>query len=330
MTLPTNGRPLTQDSPSEPRHPIGVVSTRTGIPQDVLRAWERRYGTVVPSRSDTGRRLYSDADLRRLVALKRAVAIGRRIGDIAGLSIEELEDLILEDQSYLPAAPVDPAPAADPELPDADPETLLREALESIQGLDADRLRAILSHAAVALSPPRLRNDLIAPLMRITGERWREGTFRIANEHLATAVVRSFVGALRAGFRVSPDAPRLVVATLAGQRHELGALLATTAAAEVGWHPVYLGPDLPPEEIAAATRECGARVVALSLAYPASDPAVHQDLTRVGQLVSPRATLVVGGPAAASYAETTAASGGRTVADYASFQVALDEVGGAR
>jgi hypothetical protein len=47
----------------KPRHPIGVVSRRTGLGQDVIRAWERRYGAVVPQRTDTGRRLYTDEDV---------------------------------------------------------------------------------------------------------------------------------------------------------------------------------------------------------------------------------------------------------------------------
>jgi hypothetical protein len=65
-------------SEQEARHPIGVVSTRTGIPQDVLRAWERRYSAVTPQRTETGRRLYSDLDLLRFRLLKAAVDSGRR------------------------------------------------------------------------------------------------------------------------------------------------------------------------------------------------------------------------------------------------------------
>ena len=82
----------------EPRHPIRIVSSRTGIPQDLLRAWEKRYQAVVPARSPNGRRLYSDADINKLRLLKRAVSAGRRIGDVASLTIEELNSLIEEDR----------------------------------------------------------------------------------------------------------------------------------------------------------------------------------------------------------------------------------------
>lgn len=91
---------------TEPRHPIGVVSARTGIPQDLLRAWEKRYDAVVPGRGATGRRLYTDADIDKLRLLKRAVATGRRISDVAALSLEELKALTQEDRvETVPLAP---------------------------------------------------------------------------------------------------------------------------------------------------------------------------------------------------------------------------------
>src|SRR5438067_12610915 len=53
-------------------HPIQVVTRRTGLSADVIRVWEKRYGVVVPVRTPTGRRLYSDADIERLRLLSRA------------------------------------------------------------------------------------------------------------------------------------------------------------------------------------------------------------------------------------------------------------------
>ncbi len=46
-----------------PRHglyPIRAVSRLTGVSAVTLRAWERRYGLIVPSRTAKGHRLYSD------------------------------------------------------------------------------------------------------------------------------------------------------------------------------------------------------------------------------------------------------------------------------
>ena len=78
---------------SETKHPIQIVSRRTGLSADVIRAWERRYKAVKPSRSANGRRLYSDNDLKKLMLLQRIISGGRRIGDIAKLNIKSLSDI---------------------------------------------------------------------------------------------------------------------------------------------------------------------------------------------------------------------------------------------
>ena len=84
---------------SETKHPIQIVSRRTGLSADVIRAWERRYKAVKPSRSANGRRLYSDNDVKKLMLLQRIISGGRRIGDIAKLNIKNLESLIESDES---------------------------------------------------------------------------------------------------------------------------------------------------------------------------------------------------------------------------------------
>src|SRR5690349_24660950 len=53
---------------------IGELSRRVGVSPEVLRAWERRYGVLRPTRSEGGFRLYSRADeerVRRMLALQQ-------------------------------------------------------------------------------------------------------------------------------------------------------------------------------------------------------------------------------------------------------------------
>ena len=74
------------------RYPIRAVSRLTGIGIDTLRAWERRYGAVTPTRDDRGR-MYTEADVARLRLLNGAVEQGHSIGRLAGLSNDQLRDL---------------------------------------------------------------------------------------------------------------------------------------------------------------------------------------------------------------------------------------------
>ncbi len=313
---------LDNSGQTEPKHPISVVARRTGIPLDVLRAWERRYQAVVPSRSPTGRRLYTDMDVARLQLMKRIVDGGRRISDVAALGLADLTELAHEDEAALAAAPQPRRPLQNWGGSDADAEELLAELIAAVEELDRRRLERALAGASVALSGPRLRGQVIVPLLQAIGDRWREGSLRVIHEHLASAVVRSYLGTLR-GSPSRPGAPRIIVTTPAGQIHELGALLAAAAAGEEGWEVSYLGPNLPAEEIAAAVRQEAARAVALSIVHPARDPLLGEELRRLRALLGPGYPLLVGGQAAASYGAVLEEIGAQPVGDLSELPLRL-------
>ena len=71
------------------RFRIGELSRRTDVAPDLLRAWERRYGLLEPSRSDGGYRLYSEGDVERVQTMKTHLA--------DGLSAREAADLARDD-----------------------------------------------------------------------------------------------------------------------------------------------------------------------------------------------------------------------------------------
>lgn len=297
-----------------PRHPIGVVSSRTGLPQDLIRAWERRYRAVVPSRGETGRRLYSDADIDRLRLLKRAVAGGRRISDVAGIGVDELRSLVEEDGAA-------DAVAARSRTSDTSAEALFQESMEALESMDGHRLQKSLADAAISLSSPHLRQRVIVPLLRAVGERWREGTLRIAQEHMASAIVRSFLGTFRNGKNAS--ARRLLVTTPAGQNHELGALLAANAADEAGWDVIYLGPNLPAEEVAAGARQLAVDAVALSVIYSDNERHTQEEIRRLRGYLDPSIPIFVGGRAVVETGLSIESDGVHFIADLEEFQERL-------
>jgi DNA-binding transcriptional MerR regulator len=46
--------------------PIREVSRLTGVNPVTLRAWERRYGLIQPTRTESGHRLYSQANIEAI------------------------------------------------------------------------------------------------------------------------------------------------------------------------------------------------------------------------------------------------------------------------
>jgi DNA-binding transcriptional MerR regulator/methylmalonyl-CoA mutase cobalamin-binding subunit len=282
----------------EPRHPIQVVARRTGLTADVIRAWERRHGAVSPDRSPTSRRLYSDADVERLLLLRRATLVGRRIGDVAHLAVQDLRGLVDADEAATARAPQ----TGPPQVSDSPvAQRHLTACLDALRELEASRLEAALSAAAYTLPTPVLIEKVLAPLMRRVGDAWSEGSVGIGHEHLATVLVRSLLSTLRSAHSTPDSGPELLATTPIGQRHELGALMAAVIAASLGWRVAYLGPEIPAEEIAAVAEQRKARAIALSIVYPSDDPRVEDELRRLRHRLAPDTAILVGGPAVPAY-----------------------------
>ena len=303
------------------RHPIQVVARRTGLTADVLRAWEKRYGVVEPGRSEGGRRLYSDVDIERLRLLRRASLAGRRIGQIAALSTEELAALVQEDEREEAEAAVLPGVTAG-----ALADVHLEASMAALEQLDGRELERVLNRAMVTLSAPVLIEQVAAPLLRRIGELWSQGDVRPAHEHVTSAVLLRVLGKVLEATEPSGAARNLVAATPAGQQHEFGALFAAATAASEGWRVTYLGRDLPAEDIAAAATETGAEVVALSIVYPTEQRRMEDELRTLRRRLPPDVPICVGGAGVSSYKRVLDEIGARHLADMEELRSFLSEL----
>lgn len=303
-------------------HPMRVVVRRTGLQPDLLRAWERRYGVVSPTRSDGGQRLYTDGDIERLTLLRRAVSHGHSISRLADLEPSELQRMV-EDQEGVGKA------ASGGEVANGDSELARRFVelgLAAISHLDDGELRQVLNRAALNLPTAVFAEQVLARIQREVGEQWHDGALTPGQEHLATAVIRQHLSQLLSIAPASPSARTIIVTTPSGQLHEVGAMLAAVTAKAAGWRVVYLGADLPASEIAAVAAQTGAEALALSLLYPPGDPATTALLEELRSLLSSRVVVMVGGGGALSYRKTLDRIGAVIITSLAELRSQLDSL----
>jgi methanogenic corrinoid protein MtbC1 len=309
-----------QETDDAPMHPIQAVARRTGLTPDVIRAWERRYSAVTPGRSGTRRRLYSESDVERLLLLRRATLAGRRIGDVAHLPDSELAPLVAADELAASRVPR-PVPFSSDR---PSPESYRASILDAARRLDGTDLEAVLRRAARELSAEALIGDVLGPAMRAIGDGWADGSVGVCSEHLATAIIRSLLDAMRSAQARGFAGPDIVIATPQHQRHELGALMAAVIAAADGWQVTYLGSDLPAAEIARAVRDVKAGVVALSVVYPTADQGTADELLALARALPRGVDVVMGGRAADSYAEVAKETGIRILSSNREFSSMLE------
>jgi DNA-binding transcriptional MerR regulator/methylmalonyl-CoA mutase cobalamin-binding subunit len=280
---------------SELRHPIKVVCRRTGLSAHVIRVWEKRYGLVCCQRSDSNRRLYSDAMIERLRLLKDLTGYGHRISQIACLCLDDLRKLHAKE------LPADAPPPPPEDFVNSETDDCITRCMAAVRQLDALALTNLLEDARQRHGQRGALLHVIIPLMHEVGDAWKRGELRAACEHVATNAVRDFIALGARNYSMRQGAPEIVVTTPVGQVHELGALLATAAARDMGWRSTYLGPALPAGEIAACAATRQARAVALSVVFPCDDPNVTRELARLRKLLPPHVAMLIGGAAAKEY-----------------------------
>lgn len=297
------------------RYPIRAVSKMTGIGIDTLRAWERRYGAVTPTRDDRGR-MYTEADVARLRLLNGAVEQGHSIGRLAALGDDQLREL----SGGVAVA----SPAAAPRQRSALDTGALLTALRNYDALGVDHE---LSRLAAVLRPIELLQDALMPVLTQVGDDWHSGRTRIAQEHLMSSTMRNLLGAFLRLYARRDTSVRLLFATPSGERHEIATLGAAMLAASAGLGVSYLGADLPAREIVESIEPAGAQVLVLGLTTAAADKAREREVKTIVRDLPDGIELWTGGRGAERYASIIEPRG-LILSDYGAFQQELARIGG--
>jgi DNA-binding transcriptional MerR regulator/methylmalonyl-CoA mutase cobalamin-binding subunit len=237
------------DTESAATYSIKAVAEATGLTVETLRAWERRYRVIEPKRGAGGHRLYTSHDVSRLRRLQETTARGHPIGKIAHLSNDALSRLLSDHPSGADAAS----------------HALIERILAAVGKYRLAECDQVMAMAFALMSPFEAVRSVLSPALREVGDRWHRGELSIAQERIASNCARRQLTALLHTFNSVAKGAAVVFATLSGERHELGILMYATIAASLRVRTVYLGPDLPPEEVARCALQINALAVAVGL-----------------------------------------------------------------
>ncbi|MBW3570365.1 MAG: MerR family transcriptional regulator [Gemmatimonadetes bacterium] len=255
---------------------IKRVAHLTGINPATLRAWERRYGLVAPDRTGSGYRLYTDEDVAMLSRIKILVDEGLTIGEAISRVRRGAEPL--------------PADAGGPSIRDV--RFRMLEALVSF-----DRRGALDAYQDVLRLPPERRvEEVLLPVLRQVGELWEANECGVGEEHFASAFIREkLAGIIEDLDTGAARGPEAVCAGVPGELHECGLMAAAIHLATRGWRVVYLGTNVPIEEIRRILRQRRPALFCTSVVNTMGI-ADFRDLARALREAAPAETeVVIGG-----------------------------------
>ena len=211
---------------------IGELSKRSGVSPELLRAWERRYALLRPTRSAGGLRLYSAADLERVRLMQQHIASGVAAAEAAALTLG--------------------ADASDDS--DASTARLQGELADALDAFDEPHAQAVFDRLLAVTTVDSLLADVVMPYLRELGDRWERDEVSVAQEHFASAVLRGRLLGLGRGWGLGVG-PLAVLACAPGEYHDLGLIAFGLALRARGWRIVYLGTDAPLETVEETSRQ---------------------------------------------------------------------------
>ncbi len=228
--------------------PIRELVKRTGVNASTLRAWENRHGLIVPARTPSGHRLYSEKDVQRVRRLQELLA--------QGLSLNEIADVLASGNDVQPAT--------------ATPSTQTNwqgyfiETLRALEDFSTERLDTLYNEACALYPIDTLTQHLLIPVLQHLGTRWDSRESGIAEEHFFSAWLRNKLGARLHHSAGLSKGKSLLLACLPHEHHEIGLLLFALGALHRGYRVVYLGTNVPNRQIVHVVKKAHTAGIVLS------------------------------------------------------------------
>jgi DNA-binding transcriptional MerR regulator len=227
----------------EPVYNIGIVARMTGVPENTLRVWERRYDFPQSARTEGGHRLYAPHEVARIQWVKQRIDEGMQTRNaIHALEQVEAAGRFPDLLNGTPAVQV---------IPDASGEAIQEHLFAALADHDEDRANQITGEALAAFSIEQLILSVIGPIFTAFGRAWAEGRVNIATEHFATNYLRQqlllWLHAAPPAYPVRP----VILACAPGELHEGGLLMLGVMLRRLRWPVLYLGQSTTLPDLAA-------------------------------------------------------------------------------
>jgi len=234
------------------------IELRTGFGIEQLRKWRQRFGFPPAQYDVSGRAIYSNESVDRLLVIRRLLEAGFRPGQVVSKTAAENSKLTA-DLSLLK-----------PEVERSES----TNALISLLGhSDSEAFKALLIKQRAERTMLDFVQHTIAPLMIGIGDAWAAGEIDVYHEHLCSSMIERYLIAQTLKSKPKLAFPVFLFALPPGERHELGLLIVETVMAEAGAYIVNVGTDIPLNSLRLAATDCKADVVVVtfSFSYPLRD-----------------------------------------------------------
>ncbi len=245
-----------------PTYNLKVVLKETGIKADTLRAWERRYGMPKPDRTSGGHRLYSPYDIQTIRWLQSRVDEGLRINRAVKLwrSIEKSEKDPLKEMPLIETAGDVQALET---VTGASLVEMHNNFVAACMDFNERRAENILAQAFATYSVELVCLEVLRAGLAEIGARWYRGESTVQQEHFASSLIIRRLNTLISAAPVPTKSEKILVACSPQEDHVFSPLIITLFLRRRGWDVVYLGANVPIQQLDKAVEYTNPKMVVM-------------------------------------------------------------------
>ncbi len=213
---------------------IKDIERISGIKAHTLRIWEKRYGIIEPSRTETNIRYYTNEELKKILNISILNNYGIKISKIVGLSGEELHKKVLEISTE-----------------EVEENLQIESLVIAMVEVDESRFEKILANCTLRLGFEQTLLNIIYPFFKKVGVLWQAGAINPAQEHFISNLIRQklIVAIDSQGMMVKEGASKFLLFLPEGELHELGLLFYSYLIQKSGHKVIYLGQSVPLDDV---------------------------------------------------------------------------------
>lgn len=206
----------------------------SGVKAHTIRIWEKRYKLLIPGRTDTNIRYYSDADLRRILNVSLLVNNGCKISKVAKWNDEQIKKTVLD--------------ISNTKTSESD---LIDRLMLQILGFEYSAFNQLISEITAKMGLEDAVPKVFFKLLERIGSYWMTGSVFPAQEHFVSNLFRQKI--ISETDKLSAEQSRnstILFFLREGERHELSLLYYAFLAKKNGYNVIYLGADVPVDDLA--------------------------------------------------------------------------------
>jgi len=289
------------------KNTLKTASQKSGLTAHVIRVWEKRYGVVNPSRTDSNRRYYSDEEIEKLKLLKKATESGHSIGSISNLSIEELTQLVLEEEKES----IFQHKKLLPEKFELKIKNLIEDFFKTAENYNSKKLQFLIYEIEDEFSQSIIIEEVILPILQKIDEKRKNETISKITEQFIINELSYYLQQIINKIPEFENFPLLLTYAPIGGFFQIGSLISAAVAKMEKFRICNLGENLNSSEIFSAVEKVNPAAISINMIFPFLKPVeIKNELLELKRLIPAKVKILLSGRAVWNYREEVNQIGG--------------------